>query len=108
METPRMTNRRTMLKELSALVNQASSHDMEIVERYVQLATTAKHLEADIRRLGTTLEVINNGNTYYKTNPAISELTKVSKELNNLRAFFDEKRKDKDNPDEIDISEFDD
>ncbi|MDR2976872.1 MAG: P27 family phage terminase small subunit [Streptococcaceae bacterium] len=101
-----MAGRKSLRKELIELVNERSASDVEIVDRYVQLATTSKQLGADIRKNGTTLTVVNNGNTYLKTNPAIAELTRVSKELNNLKVFFDEKRKAKTSAHEIDESEF--
>jgi hypothetical protein len=101
-----VAGRKSLRKELIELVNERSASDVEIVDRYVQLATTSKQLGADIRKNGTTLTVVNNGNTYLKTNPAIAELTRVSKELNNLKVFFDEKRKAKTSAHEIDESEF--
>ena len=101
-----MTKKSKLEIELMNLIDKNSAYEVEIVKRYLSLASTFKKLDASIKKDGVMIFVKNGSQKYSKTNPAVGEKNKVNAAMIKLGEFFDKKRVEKTDKNEVDDDEF--
>lgn len=101
-----MTQITKMEKELLSLIDKNSSEEREKVERYYSLVKISRKLDKSIKNDGAMIKVVNGGQSFLKVNPAISEKVKVNGALIKLGEFFDRKRMEKSNKNEVNFEDF--
>ena len=78
------TNINKIRKDLMNRIDQADSVEVRKVERYCELLELDEQLSIAIERDGATIETVNGSQRFIKSNPAIGDKVKVSKELSAL------------------------
>ncbi|AAL97119.1 TPA: P27 family phage terminase small subunit [Streptococcus pyogenes] len=81
-------------KELLGLVDQESSFEVEIVERYLNLVKIYRKLDQSLKENGYMILVKNGAQSFLKANSAIGEKTKINQQLIKLGEFFQKKKEE--------------
>ena len=78
------TKIKNIKKEMMSRIDITDSLEVRKVERYCELLELDEQLSKCIEMDGATIETVNGSQRFIKSNPAISDKVKISKELSAL------------------------
>lgn len=76
-------------KQLMEKIDQTDFMQVEKVERYINLVELFNALDADVKKHGTMIVVVNGSQQFNKPNPAIAEKVKISASLLSIEKSFE-------------------